>query len=567
MIGRPQQEGHLWLALAAILLLGLLLRLWGIGFGLPNIYCRPDETTLVHRALSIASGDLNPHFFNYPSLQFYLLAIVYGIYFAVGYVGGLFSSAAGFERLYFLDPSSFFFYGRLLTAFMGTASIAVVYGIGWQLQNPRTGLLAAYFVAFSFLHVRDSHFLTVDIPGLFFALLSIFFALRFAHTHHRNSLVAAGIFLGLAASTKYNLGLFAPIVYWILFANTALGKRYQYALLLSGAIIGSFACASPYIALDFATFWRDLSFERAHFAAGHGMDLGIGWIYHATTSLPLGLGWPLFVLALIGLVRWAWRGGHMEYALLVGFLSYYGMAGSGKLVFMRYVLPLIPLLCLAAAALLEPLARRFLPRGMVWGIAFMAVAPTAHASWQHSYLLAQTDTRVLAAEWIEQHIETGVAIAVCGVSDYDFTRLRRTPQQLQQILHQLREAGLAARRVERELIYLSDDKRPRYEVIEFLAGDPLQSKRWTVKSLSDHGINWLVTHERNGQMGSGKSIFPIATELVNAELVQCFDPFVDSDSTAPIYDAIDAFYMPVQGFDAITRPGPRICIYHLGVGK
>ncbi|MDB4698654.1 hypothetical protein OAF45_00760, partial [Candidatus Latescibacteria bacterium] len=69
-----------WL-LAAILLVGLALRVWGLAFGLPNISCRPDESTLVHRALAIGAGDPNPHFFNYPSLHFYLLAAVYGAYY------------------------------------------------------------------------------------------------------------------------------------------------------------------------------------------------------------------------------------------------------------------------------------------------------------------------------------------------------------------------------------------------------------------------------------------------------------------------------------------------------
>ncbi|MFT7695823.1 MAG: hypothetical protein ACI8P2_004459, partial [Candidatus Latescibacterota bacterium] len=101
MVDRPQREGDPWLALSVILLLGLWLRLWGLDFGLPNIYCRPDETILVHRALAIASGDLNPHFFNYPSFQFYLLAIVYGIYFVLGYIGGQFSNVSEFEQLYF----------------------------------------------------------------------------------------------------------------------------------------------------------------------------------------------------------------------------------------------------------------------------------------------------------------------------------------------------------------------------------------------------------------------------------------------------------------------------------
>ena len=558
-----QQERTPWLALAAVVLLGGFLRLWGIDFGLPNIYCRPDETTLVHRALSIASGDLNPHFFNYPSLQFYLLAIVYGVYFAVGYMAGLFSSVADFERLYFFDPSSFFLLGRLLTALMGTACIAVVYGIGRQLQNSRTGLLAAFFIACSFLHVRDSHFLTVDIPGLLQALLSIFFALRFARFHSTGPLVAAGIFLGLAASTKYNLGLLAPSIIWLLLVNSPKSIEYKHLLLLGGAAIISFLGASPYIALDFSTFWRDLSFERAHFSAGHGVDLGVGWVYHACFSLPLALGWPLFVFALLGLVGWVWRGGNMARALLVGFLCYYGIAGSGKLVFMRYVLPVIPLLCLAAAALLEQFARRFLPRGIVWLAACSLVVPTAHASWQHSRILAQTDTRVLAAEWVETHVEAGAKIAVCGVSDYDFIRLRKTSRQLQYMLRQQRQAGLSARRLEREIAYINGDARPRYEIVELLLDDLSQSNPCSVAALSEEGVSWLVVHERNRRMGVGTSIFPLEAELIGAKLVRQFNPFVDSEPAAPIYDAIDAFYVPVAGFDAITRPGPRIGIYSL----
>jgi hypothetical protein len=33
--------------------------------------------------------------------------------------------------------------------------------------------------------------------------------------------------------------------------------------------------------------------------------------------------------------------------------------------------------------------------------------------------------------------------------------------------------------------------------------------------------------------------------------------------TAICYDQLDAFYLPVAGFQAITRPGPRIRIYDL----
>ena len=69
----------------AILLVGLALRLWGIDFGLPHDFLRPDEHRFVTVALGPLSGDLNPQFFIYPSFYFYLLGAVYA-------VGALFSS-------------------------------------------------------------------------------------------------------------------------------------------------------------------------------------------------------------------------------------------------------------------------------------------------------------------------------------------------------------------------------------------------------------------------------------------------------------------------------------------
>ena len=64
-------------------------------------------------------------------------------------------------------------------------------------------------------------------------------------------------------------------------------------------------------------------------------------------------------------------------------------------------------------------------------------------------------------------------------------------------------------------------------------------------------------------MGVGTSIFRLDAEVIGAKLVRQFNPFVDFEPAVPIYDVIDAFYVPVGGFDAITRPGPRISIYDL----
>jgi hypothetical protein len=57
-------------ALVGLIVLGLVLRVWGITFGLPYLY-HPDEPLGVSVAINmVKTGDLNPHFFGYGSLFF-----------------------------------------------------------------------------------------------------------------------------------------------------------------------------------------------------------------------------------------------------------------------------------------------------------------------------------------------------------------------------------------------------------------------------------------------------------------------------------------------------------------
>ena len=70
------------LALVPVWGIAAFLRLWGIGFGLPDDF-HPDEPTVIETAFRMASfGDLNPHFFTWPSLFFYLNALSYWCFFS-----------------------------------------------------------------------------------------------------------------------------------------------------------------------------------------------------------------------------------------------------------------------------------------------------------------------------------------------------------------------------------------------------------------------------------------------------------------------------------------------------
>src|SRR5438093_3570673 len=61
------------LLLGLFVVVGLLARVWSVSYGLPDLY-HPDEPRIVERAVRFHAGDLNPHFFNWPSLYMYLLS-------------------------------------------------------------------------------------------------------------------------------------------------------------------------------------------------------------------------------------------------------------------------------------------------------------------------------------------------------------------------------------------------------------------------------------------------------------------------------------------------------------
>lgn len=87
--------------LVTILAVALAVRLIGISFGLPYVYY-PDEAQIVNHAVAFGTGDLNPHYFIYPSLFMYVLFIIYCLSYVIGSLAGAFASTGDFIELFFL---------------------------------------------------------------------------------------------------------------------------------------------------------------------------------------------------------------------------------------------------------------------------------------------------------------------------------------------------------------------------------------------------------------------------------------------------------------------------------
>ena len=84
--------------------------------------------------------------------------------------------------------------------------------------------------------------------------------------------------LEFAASTKYNLGLFAITVLLAGFHGTGSLPQIARRLLTATSFMTiAFIAVSPYIVPYFTTFWRDFTDLRSLIHDGRRIDLGNGW--------------------------------------------------------------------------------------------------------------------------------------------------------------------------------------------------------------------------------------------------------------------------------------------------
>jgi hypothetical protein len=553
--------GSSWI-LGGAIVAGLALRLWGIDFGLPHTAARPDESTLVHRALVIAGGQWNPHFFNYPSFHLYLLSAVFGLYYLSSLLVGTVDGTQTFLLRFLVDPSDLYLTGRWLTALMGTATIACCWHMGRTLGGRAAATASAILVALAFLHVRDSHFLTVDVPAAFWTTASMAVLVDYAHRGGRRQLVLGAVLVGLAMSTKYNAVLFLPAMAMALWRSPGGGRVRDWALALATAG-GVFLCGSPFIVLDPAGFWHDFLFEWQHFGRGHsGQELGNGWLYHLTFTLRHGLGLPLMLSALASLVWLARRRRPGDLVLLTATCGYFAVAGSGGSLFVRYAIPLVPLLSVAAGTGVAQLAQHRM--AIVVAVSLALVAPSALTAVQHDRLLTRQDTRELARQWIERRVPTGARIALTG-SSYGHPRLHPTRSWLQGRWEDVRRLGETGRRLRLGLDLSGYPPDPAYDLVELrtVPHPGLRSVRAT-QSLADlqtSGVGWLVTQSHPlaySAMSQG-----LARDLVSMTPVAEFSPAPPNVLGKAAFDPLDAYFLPYAGHQGMWRPGPHLRVYRI----
>src|SRR4029453_13317041 len=195
--------------------------------------------------------------------------------------------------------------------------------------------------------------------------------------------------------------------------------RDTYLPLMAVVMIGTFLATSPYLLLDYQKALQDFRALQESMSVGMTPPelLGPGWIYHFRFSLVHGLGIPLLLASILG-IGGAARGAPRAALLLGAFpAASYLVAGASANVFVRYMIPIVPFLCLFAAVAVDAISLAAaratgLRQG---GVGFAPViAPSAGSVLQFDRILAREDSRVIAAKWVVENVPFGSSVYTTG---------------------------------------------------------------------------------------------------------------------------------------------------------
>jgi hypothetical protein len=451
--------------LAAIVVLGAVVRFWNLNWDRGTYDLHPDERTL-NEMVRRLGPDLNPHFYYYGSLPIYLYKAS----------AKTLSVLTGVD---WLDQSRLLLVGRFWSALASTATLLAVFAIGRRLWGVSAGLMAAALMASAALAIQAAHFSTVESLLTLAVCITLWLSLRILDGGGRHWYVLAGIVLGLAMATKLTSGSFIvmPVLAHFLRGPGVTNRESGNGLVQSpkskvqspranlaiffGCMLVAVLVAEPYYVLGWNDFWAAIQLQADELAGA--TRFSYVWQFIGTTpylfelrnlvvwglGLPLGLaalaGWGVAiaycVLRIAYWVRRRFSKGkqnplseirylaptsqyairNTQYAVVLAVWPtlYLLYVGTWQARFIRHLMPLVPFCCLFAAGFLVWLVggERWGARGgwRRWlGLGVAGVVLVGAVVWGLSLTAVYTtlDTRVAATDWFRGNVPPGTRIVM-----------------------------------------------------------------------------------------------------------------------------------------------------------
>jgi hypothetical protein len=404
--------------IAIVFVCAAAVRLTTIAGVLPAVH-HPDEPTNEKIVLQVAHDPLHsPGFFNYPTLFFYVEGTVAHAYEVVTgtQIAPVRSLSSGNVHTSF---PGFWIAARSTTALLGSGVAALAAAIaGLLTASAPISLLTGLWAAFSPVLVEDCRYVTPDTYAAFFTMAALLGALRIAsETAGWKTYATAGVLVGLAGGSKYNVALVAAAVIVAHLSRTSRRSVLDPHLWLSGACaVAAFAVTTPFALFDYAHFRKDLSFEAEHYQRGHAGAEGSSLAFNLSMLWTSeGFRWCALPLLVLLRERRMMTGAATVAAFAV---LYFGMISSLSVHFLRNLVPVVgPLLVLSGLGF--SVAFRFVSERMERTAALAALALFGVlTSVQPAIAIVRLvqarriNPRGEAEAWVPAHLPPGSRIAI-----------------------------------------------------------------------------------------------------------------------------------------------------------
>jgi hypothetical protein len=303
--------------------------------------------------------------------------------------------------------------GRALTALFGAAIVAASFLLFRPLGGSAAALLTCLAVAVSPILVVHAHYLKEDSYFTFAVTLALAAYLAFLHRMDARRTVLLGVATGLALATKY-AGALLFLFYAIELLWIDAADRRHYVRGIAGALAIALAV---FLIVDFrlfgdtAVFFHNLGFEIGHAATGHANNevkmaitaLDYWFAFHLLYSILPGIGIVMAGAVVLALAQWALGLlplSHEE-KILAGFALFFYLAieiSPSKPFpdFMRYAMPIVPVLLYLAVRGLLALGRRIAPSYALLG-PLLCLAAIAAPGYDSVRLVANLNDDTRAA--------------------------------------------------------------------------------------------------------------------------------------------------------------------------
>jgi len=508
--GCAQHQPQHFRLLLLVCLLALVLRIWGVSFGLPGID-HGDESEVVNHAVRFGSGDLNPHRFQYGSLVQYLLFVIYGCYYVVGAIAGRHDSVHQFAVQFVRDPSMFYVLARGLSACFGAATVWITYAIGKRVKGEGTGIVAALLLALCYQHVIHSHYATVDAAVTFFFSCAVYRSVILLSDRRLSMYLCAGFFTGLAAGTKFN-GIIALIAFATAHfsqagSGTLADKLFSREWLLGiAAVIGGHALACPYFYIDFIAATSDIrALQSFHATPGFNLWFYIRDIIRDYWGIPAG------AVCVVGMTRYVVTRHAGLRVLALTALGVILFASLHRYVEAKYILCAFPLCAVLGAALVTDL---FSWKSIGYRSSLVSLLLLVLLIMHSAYLVFQWDAErgsksitLESKEWIERHIPSGSKILLDNAGNAG-PKLFNAPDNVKRQYERARSHGLL--KAEYLKLLLEIEPAVYYDIVEIdssvgsRSDDYQRYRLWQdtdaigkpVSYYCDQGYNYIVVTNR-----------------------------------------------------------------------